>query len=156
MLWIYKTSPQGHHLIRLRFADGTRTLYASLGVYVHPRHGNEKAARVRKTHDLFEDINCLIEARLNAAERERRRLLTLRGAYGRGPEEHCGGQGLLRLLPRLRYGLPTGVEKQGNIPRPYLPEPSGTAPEGHADGHYAEPPALRSGRPQRTRRLGRW
>lgn len=76
VLWTHKTSQRGHHPIRLRFADGARTLYPSLGVYVHARHWNEKAERVRKTHDLHEDINRLIEARLNEAERERLRLMT--------------------------------------------------------------------------------
>lgn len=74
VLWPHKTNREGHYPIWLRFADTDRTLYYSLGVYVAKRHWNPSSERVRKTHDLYEDINQLIEARLNDAERERLRL----------------------------------------------------------------------------------
>jgi integrase/recombinase XerD len=74
VLWPHKTNREGHYPIWMRFSDAQRTLYHSLGVYVAKRHWNPNAERVRKTHELHEEINQLIVARLNDAERERLRL----------------------------------------------------------------------------------
>ncbi len=74
VLWTHMTSPRGHHPTRRRFADASRSLYHSVGVYLHPRHWNARAERVHKTHDLYEEISELIGTKLNAAGRERPRL----------------------------------------------------------------------------------
>jgi integrase len=118
VLWTHKTSPKGHHPIRLRFADAGRSLYHSLGVYVHRRHWNPKSERVRKTHDLHEEINQLIEARLNAAEAERLRLLTL----GEVPtaenlKSAVVGKGHSDCFLDFAEEFIAGVEKRGNIQR---------------------------------------
>ena len=75
VLWKHKRQSDGHCPIWLRFEGGGRTLYASLGVNIHPRHWNEKRAEVRKGHPQSEGINSLIQARLSCVEAERLRLL---------------------------------------------------------------------------------
>jgi len=75
LLWKHKPQPNGHFPIWLRFSDSDRTLYASLGVNVHPRFWNEAKREVRKGHPQSEGINSLIQARLNQVETERLRLL---------------------------------------------------------------------------------
>ena len=118
VLWTHKTSPRGHHPIRLRFADASRSLYHSIGVYLHRRHWNERAERVRKTHDLHEEINELIETKLNAAERERLRLLKL----GEIPTAEAlkaavVGKGHTDCFLAYAEGFLEGVERQGNVQR---------------------------------------
>jgi integrase/recombinase XerD len=76
VLWKHKTDAAGHHPIWLRFNDAHRSLYASLGVAVHPRFWNERQGRVRKGHPHADRINGLIQRRLGQAEEERLRLLT--------------------------------------------------------------------------------
>ena len=70
-----KANADGHCPIWLRFSDANRTLYASLGVYVHPRFWNERKSEVRKGHPHAKRINALIQRRLAEAEDERLRLL---------------------------------------------------------------------------------
>lgn len=70
-----KPQPGGHFPIWLRFSDRDRTLYASIGVSIHPRFWNEAKKEVRKGHVQSEGINALIQARLNEVEAERLRLL---------------------------------------------------------------------------------
>lgn len=118
VLWTHKTSPKGHHPIRLRFSDASRTLYHSVGVYVHKRHWNEKAERVRKTHDLHEDINQLIEARLNDAERERLRLLTRNEIpTAEALKSAVVGKGKTDDFLAFAEEFIATVERQGNIQR---------------------------------------
>ena len=76
VLWTHKTNADGHHPVWLRFCDARRTLYASLGVSVHPRFWNGRQRRVRKGHPHADRINELIRKRVEAAEDERLRLLT--------------------------------------------------------------------------------
>ncbi len=75
VLWKHKSQPGGHFPIWLRFSDRDRTLYASLGVNIHPRFWNDDRREVRKGHPQSENINALIQARLSAVEAERLRLL---------------------------------------------------------------------------------
>ncbi len=70
-----KSQSDGHCPIWLRFSDTHHTIYASLGVTVHPRLWNEAKREVRKGHPQSELINALIQARLNDVEAERLRLL---------------------------------------------------------------------------------
>ena len=76
ILWPHQPNADGHSPIWLRFTDTHRTLYSSLGVYVHPRFWNERERRVRKGHPHTDRINQLITRRLAQAEDERLRLLT--------------------------------------------------------------------------------
>lgn len=78
LLWKHKTDAKGHQPLYLRVGDASRTLYVSLGVRLHPRHWNDVAKRVRKSHDHEERLNALILRRLSEAEDERLRLLTNR------------------------------------------------------------------------------
>jgi integrase len=78
LLLKHKTDAKGHQPLYLRVADGSRTLYVSLGVRLHPRHWNDDAKRVRKGHDHTDRINALVQRRLSEAEDERLRLLTSR------------------------------------------------------------------------------
>jgi len=75
LLWKHKKNADGHHPIYLRFADSHRTLYAALGVYVHPRFWNGRAREVRKGHPHSERINALIAKRQAQAEDARLQLL---------------------------------------------------------------------------------
>ena len=118
VLWTHKTSPRGHHPVRLRFADASRSLYHSVGVYLHPRHWNEKAERVRKTHDLHEEINELIETKLNAAERERLRLLkTGEHPTAEALKAAVVGKGHTDCFLAYAEEFLDGVERQGNVQR---------------------------------------
>ena len=76
LLWPHKQNADGHRPIWLRFSHRKRTLYHSLGVYVHPRFWNDGKAEVRKGHPQSERINALIARRLSEVEDERLRLLT--------------------------------------------------------------------------------
>ncbi len=71
-----KARPDGHAPIWLRFSDLRRTVYASLGVYVHPRFWNDRKREVRKGHPHADRINGLIARRLADSEDERLRLRT--------------------------------------------------------------------------------
>ncbi|PAP75288.1 site-specific integrase [Rubrivirga marina] len=118
VLWAHKTNRHGHHPIRLRFADASGSLYLSVGAYVHPRHWNGRAERVRKTHDLYEEYNRLIETKLNAAERERLRLLTI----GEVPtaaalKAAVVGKGYTDCFLDFVQGHLDVVEEQGNVGR---------------------------------------
>ncbi|MGB3541884.1 tyrosine-type recombinase/integrase [Rubrivirga sp.] len=73
-----RADARGHRALRLRFTDTRRTLYLSLGVRLHPRNWNEKRREVRKGHPHSDQINRLVQARLDAAEAERLRLITAR------------------------------------------------------------------------------
>src|SRR5690606_16756552 len=118
VLWKHKRSPQGQHPIRLRFADASRTLYHSIGVYVARGYWNPRTERVRKTHDLHDDINELIETELNKAERERLRLLR----HGEIPTAEAlkaavVGKGHSDCFLDYAEAYIKGVEGQGNIQR---------------------------------------
>ena len=76
ILWKHDPNPDGHLPVWLRFADSRRTLYASLGVYVHPRFWNPNRRAIRKGHPHAGAINALIQAKLSLVESERLRLLT--------------------------------------------------------------------------------
>ena len=102
----------------LRFDDGARTLYLSLGESVHPRHWNPKAERVRKSHAEHEALNGLIEARLSEAERERIRLVTLRQVpTAEGLKTAVQGKGLADDVLAYARGFLDGVEEDGNVRR---------------------------------------
>src|SRR5690606_38443280 len=75
LLWPHTENAQGQRPIWLRFSDAHRTLYASLGVYVHPKDWNERKLEVRKGHEHHEKINALIAKRLAEAEDARLQLL---------------------------------------------------------------------------------
>jgi integrase/recombinase XerD len=118
VLWRHKANARGHHPLWLRFGDGSRTLYASLGVYLHPRFWNENAARVRKTYELHEEVNQLIEARLADAERARLRLLTAREVVtAEGLKEAVFGRGHSGCLLDYARAFLDAVERQGNVQR---------------------------------------
>lgn len=118
VLWKHKKNRHGHHPLWLRFDDGARTLYHSLSVSLHPRHWNPKAERVRKSHDLDDEINALIEARLADAERERLRLLVAR-EVPTAEALKAAVAGIERVGCFLRFAREylDGVEAQGNVSR---------------------------------------
>lgn len=76
LLWPHSENPKGHRPIWLRVQAGGRTLYHSLGVYIHPRFWNERQREVRKGHPQTDLINALISQTVNQIEAEelRRRL----------------------------------------------------------------------------------
>ncbi|MEO0556674.1 MAG: site-specific integrase [Bacteroidota bacterium] len=76
VLWKHDPNPLGHLPIWLRFSDSRRTLYQSLGVYIHPRFWNDRKREVRKGHPNVDLINALVQKRLAQVEAERIRLLT--------------------------------------------------------------------------------
>ena len=76
VLWKHDPNPEGHLPIWLRFSDARRTLYSSLGVYIHSRFWNPLKRKVRKGHPNADEINALVQKRLAAVEAERIRLLT--------------------------------------------------------------------------------
>jgi site-specific recombinase XerD len=78
ILRTHTKNADGYHPIWLRFTDSKRTLYHSLGVYVHERHWNDRKSEVRKGHDHADRINALIARRLSEVEDERLRLATER------------------------------------------------------------------------------
>ncbi len=73
-----KARPDGHAPLWIRFTDGQRTIYLSLGVYLHPRLWNARKSEVRKGHPHAKRINGLITKRLAEAEDERIRLMVER------------------------------------------------------------------------------
>ena len=73
-----KRRADGHAPIWLRFADAQRTVYASLGVHIHPRFWNDRKNEVRKGYEHTDRLNALIARRLSDVEDERLRLLTER------------------------------------------------------------------------------
>ena len=116
-----KARPDGHAPIWLRFADGRRSVYHSLGVYVHPRFWNGRKAEVRRGHPHADRINGLVARRLAEAEDERLRLLTerepvtaeaLRAAVA--PPEAAPDAGCLVAYARRFVGT---LEAQGNVGR---------------------------------------
>jgi len=118
VLWKHKPDKRGHMPVWLRFDDGARTLYHSIRVKIHPRHWNPRAERVRKSHDLHEDINGLIEARLADAERERLRLLRLREVpTAEALKSAVAGKGYTDCFLDFARDYLDGVEARGNVGR---------------------------------------
>lgn len=121
ILWPHTENAEGHKPIWLRFSDTHRTLYASLGVYIHPRHWNERKREVRKGHDHHKRINALIATRLAEAEDERLRLLmarepvTAEALKAAVANEATGGPAACFL--RFSRALLEEVERQGNVAR---------------------------------------
>ena len=75
ILRIPKSRPDGHAPLWLRFTDARRSVYHSLGIYLHPRHWNDRKQEVRKGHPHSEQINGLIAKRLAEVEDKRLRLM---------------------------------------------------------------------------------
>ena len=118
-----KARPDGHAPLWLRFTDTRRTVYLSLGVYLHPRHWNDRKQEVRKGHPHAERINGLIAKRLAEVEDERLRLLmerepitleALRQAVAPAPPQEDRSTGcFLAYVERFLEG----VGKGGNVRR---------------------------------------
>jgi len=62
--------------VRLRLSDRAQDLYLSLDCRVRPADWNSRTGRVRKTYPLADELNELIETRVQDAERARVKLLT--------------------------------------------------------------------------------
>jgi hypothetical protein len=118
VLWKHKPDGRGHLPTWLRFDDGARTLYHSIRVKIHPRHWTPRAERGRKSHDLHEDINGLIEGRLADAERERLRLLQIREvSTAEALKSAVAGKGYTDCFLDFAHAHLDDVEAQGNVGR---------------------------------------
>src|SRR5690606_36974999 len=70
--------------VRLRLSDRAQDLYLSLDCRVRPADWNPRTGRVRKTHPLADELNELIGARVQDAERARLKRLTAGAAPSAG------------------------------------------------------------------------
>ena len=90
VLWKYRTNKQGLSPIYLRLADGEKTRYRSLKLYVREGHWNENAGRVSGRHPNAVEINKLISDELKRAEDEVYR----RAAEGERTDAHSVARSL--------------------------------------------------------------
>ncbi len=97
-------------------------MYHSLGIYLHPRHWNDRKREVRKGHPHAERLNGIIAKRLAEVEEERLRLImdrepvildALREAVAPPPPQEDSARCFLAYVERFLKG----VGKGGNVRR---------------------------------------